>query len=64
MRRGTDIRLDPDADAEDDKVVLATEREVTMLLAFDVETLEERARAYLPHPEPFGFHGRYFPDPT
>jgi carotenoid cleavage dioxygenase-like enzyme len=56
----------PDADSEDDGVVLATaldiEREQTMLMVFDAATLTVEARAFLPHPEPFGFHGRFFPD--
>jgi len=56
----------PDADREDDGVVLApalhTGEERTMLLVFDAETLTERARAPLPHAVPFGFHGRYFPE--
>jgi carotenoid cleavage dioxygenase-like enzyme len=56
----------PDADSEDDGVVLATaldaERDRTMLLVFDAATLEERGRALLPHAEPFGFHGRYYRD--
>ncbi len=56
----------PDASAEDDGVVLApaldTKRERSMLLVFDAATLEERARAYLPHAVPFGFHGRFFRD--
>jgi len=56
----------PDADREDDGVVLATAvdtaRERSYLLVFDAATLEERARVVLPHAEPFGFHGRYFPD--
>jgi len=55
----------PDADREDDGVVLApalhTGEERTMLLVFDAETLTELARAPLPHAVPFGFHGRYFP---
>jgi len=56
----------PDADTEDDGVVLATaldvDREQSYLLVFDAATLEERARVFLPHPEPFGFHGRFFRD--
>jgi carotenoid cleavage dioxygenase-like enzyme len=56
----------PDATADDDGVVVATaldaERERTVLLVFDAATLEVRARAVLPHAEPFGFHGRFFPD--
>ncbi len=54
----------PDADSEDDGVVLATaldtDRERTVLLVFDAATLEVLARAKLPHAEPFGFHGRFF----
>ncbi|SIR60100.1 carotenoid oxygenase family protein [Natronorubrum thiooxidans] len=56
----------PDATAADDGVVLATaldlEREQTMLLVFDAATLAVQARAFLPHAEPFGFHGRFFVD--
>jgi carotenoid cleavage dioxygenase-like enzyme len=55
----------PEGDAEDEGVVLApaldVEREQSVLLIFDAATLEERARAQLPHHEPFGFHGRFFP---
>jgi len=58
----------PDADPrdgqEDEGVVLApvldTDRERTRLMVFDAATLEELARAPLPHAEPFGFHGRFF----
>ncbi len=56
----------PDGDSEDDGVVLATaldaDRERTLFLVFDAATLSVQARAVLPHPEPFGFHGRFFPD--
>jgi len=56
----------PDADTEDEGVVLATaldvDREQSVLLVFDAATLDERARVFLPHPEPFGFHGRFFRD--
>jgi len=56
----------PDADAEDEGVVLApaldTDAERSMLLVFDAATLTERARAPLPHAVPFGFHGRFFPE--
>lgn len=56
---------DAEAEAEDDGVVLApaldADRERSLLLVFDAETLTERARAPLPHAVPFGFHGRYFP---
>jgi len=54
----------PEATAADDGVVLATaldtDRERTVLLIFDAETLSVRARVPLPHAEPFGFHGRFF----
>jgi Retinal pigment epithelial membrane protein. len=29
-------------------------------MIFDAATLDVRARAPLPHAEPFGFHGRFF----
>ncbi len=55
----------PGGDAEDDGVVLATALDAdddrTDLLVFDAETLSVQARAPLPHAEPFGFHGRFFP---
>jgi carotenoid cleavage dioxygenase-like enzyme len=55
----------PDADRPSDEgVVLATALNVpdgrSELLVLDGETLDERARAPLPHAVPFGFHGRYF----
>ncbi|WP_435344924.1 carotenoid oxygenase family protein [Haloarchaeobius sp. HRN-SO-5] len=57
--------LRPGAEDEDDGVVLATaldsDREQTVLLVFDAETLDVEAQASLPHAEPFGFHGRFFP---
>lgn len=56
----------PDADREDEGVVLATAldpgAERSFLLVLDGETVEERARAWLPHHLPFGFHGRFVPD--
>mgnify|MGYP006273186835 FL=1 len=56
----------PGSEREDDGVVLATaldvDREQTALLVFDAETLAVEARAWLPHAEPFGFHGRFFAD--
>lgn len=59
--------LAPDAPAESDRgVVLVTALNVpeerSDLLVLDAATLEERARAPLPHHLPFGFHGRYFPE--
>jgi len=54
----------PGGDALDDGVVVATAldtaREQTRLLVFDAETLTLRGQAFLPHAEPFGFHGRFF----
>jgi carotenoid cleavage dioxygenase-like enzyme len=54
----------PDADAEDDGVVLAPALDVaaeqSLLLCFDAATLAELGRARVPHPIPFGFHGRFF----
>lgn len=56
----------PDGEAEDDGVVLAPvldiNREQTQLVVFDAATLTVEARVYLPHAEPFGFHGRFFPE--
>jgi carotenoid cleavage dioxygenase-like enzyme len=56
----------PGGDAEDDGVVLATaldaDRGRSYLLVFDAESLGELARVVLPHAEPFGFHGRFFPE--
>ncbi|MFC7141189.1 carotenoid oxygenase family protein [Halosimplex aquaticum] len=57
----------PDAERPSDRgVVLATALNTdegrTDLLVLDGETLDERARAPLPHAVPFGFHGRYFPE--
>ena len=56
----------PDGDAEDDGVVLTVALDVdadrSRLLVLDGETLDERARATLPHAVPFDFHGRYFPE--
>ena len=58
----------PGATAEDDGVLLApaldADRERTDVLVFDASTLELLARAPLPHAEPFGFHGRFFPTVT
>ncbi|SDF37949.1 beta-carotene 15,15'-monooxygenase [Halorubrum xinjiangense] len=56
----------PDGDAEDDGVVVTVALNVdadrSRLLVLDGETLDERARATLPHALPFDFHGRYFPE--
>jgi len=56
----------PDGTAEDDGVVLVVvldaARGRSELVVLDGETFAERARATVPHPIPFDFHGRYFPD--
>lgn len=54
----------PDSDAEDEGVVLsvvldASERN-SFLLILDAHTFEEVARARVPHPMPYGFHGGFF----
>ena len=59
---------DPDGEREDDGVVLAVGLDAdggtgrSRLFVLDGRTLEERARATLPHTVPFDFHGRYFPE--
>jgi len=54
----------PDATAEDEGVVLAPALDVaaenSLLLVLDAGTLDELARAPVPHHNPFGFHGRFF----
>lgn len=54
---------DPDGSEEDDgvllSVVLDTEAETSFLLVLDAATLQERARATVPHHIPFSFHGQY-----
>lgn len=45
-------------------LVLNAETERSLLLVLDGETLAERARAYLPHHIPFGFHGNFFSEIT
>lgn len=57
----------PDAERPSDEgcvlvTALNTAERRTDLLVLDGETLDERARAPLPHAVPFGFHGRYFPE--
>jgi beta,beta-carotene 9',10'-dioxygenase len=63
---GEPIFVPGGGDAEDSGVVLTVALEVdpgrSRLLVLDGETLEERARADLPHAAPFDFHGRYFPE--
>ncbi|MCO8246484.1 MULTISPECIES: carotenoid oxygenase family protein [unclassified Haladaptatus] len=58
----------PDGERVDDGVILtlsldpATER--SSLIVVDGESLAELARAEVPHPIPFDFHGRFFPELT
>lgn len=53
----------PDAQDEDEGVLLSVvldgRRETSFLLILDAATLEEVARAEVPHPIPFGFHGSF-----
>ncbi|MGI8511866.1 MAG: carotenoid oxygenase family protein [Solirubrobacteraceae bacterium] len=53
----------PGAGAEDDgvllSVVLDSERRASSLLVLDASSLDEVARAEVPHHIPFGFHGQY-----
>ncbi|PSP63125.1 hypothetical protein BRC77_08065 [Halobacteriales archaeon QH_8_64_26] len=52
--------------AEDDgallSVVLDASEERSFLLVLDAATMNERARAWCPHPIPFGFHGQFYAD--
>jgi carotenoid cleavage dioxygenase-like enzyme len=54
----------PDADAEDDgvllSVVLDPEADRSRLVCLDAATLTELGRAHLPHRLPFGFHGQFY----
>jgi beta,beta-carotene 9',10'-dioxygenase len=43
-------------------VVLDTKARTSFMLVLDAATLNEIARASVPHHIPFGFHGSYFPD--
>jgi carotenoid cleavage dioxygenase-like enzyme len=43
-------------------VVLDAGRERSFLLVLDAATMDERARAWCPHPIPFGFHGQFYAD--
>ncbi|MCG5509697.1 carotenoid oxygenase family protein [Ectothiorhodospira lacustris] len=56
----------PGATEEDDGVLLSVVLDAAAgtshLLILDARTLEERARATLPIPLPFGFHGAFLPD--
>jgi beta,beta-carotene 9',10'-dioxygenase len=54
----------PDAEREDDGVLLSVVLDgragTSFLLVLDAGSLEELARASVPHHIPFGFHGNYF----
>jgi carotenoid cleavage dioxygenase-like enzyme len=56
----------PEAKVEDDglilSVVLDTRREKSFLLILDAPSLQQIARAEVPHPLPFGFHGQFIAD--
>jgi carotenoid cleavage dioxygenase-like enzyme len=41
-------------------VVLDAEEGRSFLLVLDAATMDERARAWCPHPIPFGFHGQFY----
>jgi beta,beta-carotene 9',10'-dioxygenase len=53
----------PEAQAEDEGVLLSVvldgRRGTSYLLVLDAQSLEELARAEVPHAIPFGFHGQY-----
>jgi len=55
----------PDADGEDEGVLLSIvldgARGASFLLVLDAGSLEELARAEVPHHIPFGFHGQFAP---
>ena len=57
----------PGGEREDDGALLSVVLDArvgrSFLLVLDAATLEERARAAVPHHIPFGFHGNHFPDP-
>ena len=61
--RGVFVRA-PDARREDDgvalSVVLDARRRTSFLLVLDARSFTERARAEVPQPVPFGFHGELF----
>jgi beta,beta-carotene 9',10'-dioxygenase len=56
----------PEPDSEDEdagvllSIVLDGARERSFLLVLDAATLEEIARAEVPHAVPFSFHGQFF----
>jgi beta-carotene 15,15'-monooxygenase len=58
----------PDATAADDGVVLTVmlddDAERSVIVVLDGESFSELARAPVPHPIPFDFHGRFFAELT
>ncbi|MFC6756252.1 MULTISPECIES: carotenoid oxygenase family protein [Haloarcula] len=56
------VRAPEGADAEGVvlSVVLDTETDGSVLLVLDATTMDERARAPLPHRLPYGFHGQFY----
>jgi len=56
----------PSPASEDDGVLLSLALDGTegrsLLLCLDAETLDERARAPLPHRVPYSFHGQFYPE--
>lgn len=54
----------PDRKTEDDglilSIVLDAAKEHSFLLVLDAQTMQEQARAFLPHPVLFGYHGAFF----
>jgi carotenoid cleavage dioxygenase-like enzyme len=58
----------PEGTSEDNGVLLSVVLDAqagrSFLLVLDAATLEEQARARVPHHIPFGFHGNYFSDPA
>jgi carotenoid cleavage dioxygenase-like enzyme len=55
----------PYASTQDDGVILSVVLDGTsnraFLLVLDAKSFTERARAWVPHHIPFGFHGKFFP---
>jgi beta,beta-carotene 9',10'-dioxygenase len=54
----------PDRKAEDEGLLLSVVLDVnkgrSFLLILEAQTMEEKARAYLPHTILFGYHGAFF----
>jgi carotenoid cleavage dioxygenase-like enzyme len=45
-------------------IVVDAERRGSYLLVLDAETMQEHARAHVPHHIPFGLHGEFYADPA